>query len=153
MNKVYMIYLGKEFYAWTRDKKLRDQFLNFRTNKFYVTKHELDIEEYSEFAEKYYEKELVIDKVNVDGTSCNISMTKYEQGKYTAYLDTIVNSYTDAVTRLKTYVDDNKIYDIVTELDPVLQTIEDKYTGEKIVCAVIDMKEADIFYDMFPDTF
>ena len=50
-------------------------------------------------------------------------------------------------------MEDSKIYKILTEIDPVLQSIEDSHTSEKIACAVVDMKEIDIFYDMFSDTF
>lgn len=153
MNKVYVIYLGKELYAWTRDKRLRDQFLNFRTHKFFTSKHELDIEEYSEFVEKYHDGELVEDIIHIEGNPYKIAMTKYEQGKFTAYINTIVDVYSDAINRLKRFMIDRKIYQLLVDIDPVLQTIEDPHMNEKIACAVIDMKEADIFYDMFPDTF
>ena len=152
MNKVYLMYLGKELYAWTRDKKLRDQFINFRTHEFHIFKHELDIEEYQEFAEKYNSSELMESTIQIDGNPYKIAMTKNEDGHFNGYLDTIVYSYSDAIERLK-MTDDKKLYEILTEIDPILQTIEDPHSSEKLVCATVDMKEIDIFYDMFPDTF
>ncbi len=153
MNKVYVMYLGKELYAWTREKQKRDQFINFRTRRFYTFKHELDIEEYSEFAEKYHSKELVETTIHIDGNPYKVAATKDEDSQFNGYLDTIVDNYSDAIERLKRGMEDSKIYKILTEIDPVLQSIEDSHTSEKIACAVVDMKEIDIFYDMFSDTF
>lgn len=152
MNKVYMLYLGKELYAWTREKDLRDQFINFRTAEFHSFKHELDIEEYQDFAEKYQSCELIEGTIQIDTNPYKVAMTKNEYNHFNGYLDTVVYSYSDAIERLK-MTDDKKLYEILVDLDPILQTIEDPHSSEKLACATIDMKEIDIFYDMFPDTF
>lgn len=148
-----MIYLGKGLYAWSTNKELRDQFLEFRTHEFFTCKHELENKKYSNFAENYHDMELVEDKINIEGRSCKMIMTRYEQGKFNAYLDTIVNEYSQAIRELKNMVEDAKVYKIITKLDPVIQEIVDPSTEETFPCAIIDMKEINVFYDMFPDTF
>ena len=153
MKKVYMIYLGKGLYAWSTKKELRDRFLEFRTHEFFTCKHELGNKEYSNFAENYHDMELVEDKINIEGKPCVMVMTRYEQGKFNAYLDTIIADFSQAIRELKHVVEDNKIYKIITGIDPVLQEIIDPSTEESFTCATLDMKEINVFYDMFPDTF
>lgn len=155
MTKVYTIYLGKRFYAWTIDKNRRDQFLDFRArSKFIETKHNLDVEEYQEFANKYRDMELIETRIFVDGDWYNLAMTRYEQGSFTSYLDSIQREFVDAIRRLRRCDYANLLpIKVLQKIDPVIQSIEDTRTQEIISNEVLDIKELDVFYDMFRDTF